>query len=197
MGSRNPLPGASPVNVRISAHLFKFPGKPCRYAPRPTPLTSSALDPANDAPCPMPMGQSQRHSLGAVLSDSVVVMLIDLAHVGLGQQQAAEKGLSGPLPYGRGSVSRCKYRATLLSRARKQAVFGLFPQPAGGTRYSGLVPGPSISAAQSKTGYSAIANKCFAPRTSSKSPASAGVASTASPMGFLESNSYCAPAFTT
>jgi len=40
-----------------------------------------ALHPANDAPSPMSMGQRQRHCLGAVLRDPVVVMLIHFAQV--------------------------------------------------------------------------------------------------------------------
>ena len=44
---------------------------------------------------------------------------------------------------------------------------------------------------------SAMAKRCLAPRTSSISPASAGVARIGSPMAFFDSSSYCAPAFTT
>ena len=40
------------------------------------------------------------------------------------------KASSGPLPDGRGSVSCSKHASTILSRARKQAAFGLFQQPA-------------------------------------------------------------------
>ncbi len=40
-----------------------------------------ALHAANDAPCPMQMGHSQRHRLSAVFRDPVVVMLVNLVQV--------------------------------------------------------------------------------------------------------------------
>lgn len=39
------------------------------------------LHPADDAPCPVSMGQGQRDRLGTVLRDPVVIMLINLAQV--------------------------------------------------------------------------------------------------------------------
>jgi peptidyl-prolyl cis-trans isomerase A (cyclophilin A) len=42
-----------------------------------------------------------------------------------------QEGAAGPLPDGHGSVSCYKRKPAVLSRARKQAVFEVFPQPAG------------------------------------------------------------------
>ena len=41
-----------------------------------------------------------------------------------------KKALKAPLPDGRGSVYYCKHGGTFPSRARQQAVFGFFQQPA-------------------------------------------------------------------
>lgn len=40
-----------------------------------------ALDPADDAPCPVPMGKSKRYCLGTLLRNPIMVMLINLAQV--------------------------------------------------------------------------------------------------------------------
>jgi len=93
-------PGASLINVWVLANLLQLRGKPRRYAApvdsthfqRNCPSSrvlekpiraSTALHPPNDAPCPMSVGQSQRHGLGTVLCDPVVVVLLDFAHVGV------------------------------------------------------------------------------------------------------------------
>jgi hypothetical protein len=84
--------------------LFQRLGKSCRYA-APVDSTdlqrnryssrvfkkpvraSTAMHPANDAPCSMPISQDQRDGFGTELRNSVVVMLIDLAHVGARPRQ--------------------------------------------------------------------------------------------------------------
>ena len=40
-----------------------------------------------------------------------------------------KKAVSYRLPHGRGSVTTRKHAVTILSRAREQAVFGLFQHP--------------------------------------------------------------------
>jgi hypothetical protein len=76
---RKPGPNAASVNATHFQGNYLAPAFGCiLQEPVRVFLT---LHPADDAPCSVSMGHGERHRLGAVLCDPVVVMLVNFAQV--------------------------------------------------------------------------------------------------------------------